>query len=200
VGAFSYLAAPNPAPGITGLSPNSGPVAGGTSVVITGQGFVAGTTVKFGGVPATSTLINSSTTITAVTAAHSAGAVDVVVTNPDGQTTNVVGGYVYVAPSSPPAVTVLSPNGGETYLFNSNCTISWSVSGGSPTRYNVYWSTNSGSTWTVLASNLPATANSYLWRIPKQQTTSGRVKVRMTDSSGALVEDISNGNFSIRKR
>jgi len=175
-------------------------VSGGTSVVINGQGFVSGATVKFGGVPATSIQFGGSTTITAVTASHSAGTVDVVVTNPDGQSASMTAGYVYIAPASPPAVTVLNPNGGESFLFNTNCNIYWSASGGSPMRYDVYWSSNGGSTWTALASNLSASANSFLWRVPRQQTTSARIKVRRTDASGSVVEDISNANFSIRKR
>jgi hypothetical protein len=199
-GGYIYVAPPSSPPSISNIAPNSGPASGGTSVVINGQGFVSGTTVKFGGVPAASIQLSSSNTLTAMTASHSAGAVDVVVTNPDGQNASVAGGYVYVAPSTPPAVTVLSPNGGESLLFNSIFNISWSASGGSPIRYEVFWSSNGGSTWTVVASNLSATANSFLWRVPKQQTSSGRIRVRMTDASGVVVEDISNGNFSIRKR
>ena len=200
VGGYIYVAPPTPPPGLSTVAPNNGPVSGGTSVVINGQGFVSGATVKFGGVPATSIQFGGSTTITAVTASHSAGTVDVVVTNPDGQSASMTAGYVYIAPASPPAVTVLNPNGGESFLFNTNCNISWSASGGSPIRYDVYWSSNGGSTWTALASNLSASANSFLWRVPRQQTTSARIKVRRTDASGAVVEDISNANFSIRKR
>jgi len=66
---------------ITGLTPTSGPV--GTTVSITGSGFVSGSTVKIGTVNATSTVI-SSTTITAIVPTLSAGTYDVRVTNPDG--------------------------------------------------------------------------------------------------------------------
>jgi len=61
--------------------PNSGSIAGGTHVTITGAGFAAGAAVTIGGVAATGISVNS-TTITATTAAHATGGVDVVVTNP----------------------------------------------------------------------------------------------------------------------
>ena len=48
---------------------------------ITGTGFLAGATVKLGGTAATGVTVVNSTSITATTAAHAAGAVNVVVTN-----------------------------------------------------------------------------------------------------------------------
>jgi hypothetical protein len=61
-----------PAPTIsaTGITPTQGPVAGGTTVTITGTGFGVGdpaTTVTFGGADATDVTVVSSTEITAVT-------------------------------------------------------------------------------------------------------------------------------------
>src|SRR5205807_770871 len=72
-------------PIVTGLSPNAGPVAGGTSVTVTGSGFTSGgtPTVFFGGVAASSTVVDDST-ITAVSPAHAAGTVDVTVGNSVG--------------------------------------------------------------------------------------------------------------------
>lgn len=82
-----------PAPTVTSCSPNNGSAAGGTSVTITGTNFFAPTssfptaiTATFGGTAATSVTFVSSTSITCVTPAHAAGVVNVVVTNPDGQT------------------------------------------------------------------------------------------------------------------
>ena len=68
---------------VTQISPSSGPSAGGTSVRISGTGFVSGATVSFGGAAATQVTVTSSTSITATTPAHSAGAVTVTVINPD---------------------------------------------------------------------------------------------------------------------
>jgi hypothetical protein len=67
-------------PTITGLSPTSGPQAGGTSVTVTGTGFGLGTTAtifKFGLAKATSVNCGSTTTCTVVAPVHKAGIVDV---------------------------------------------------------------------------------------------------------------------------
>jgi hypothetical protein len=87
----------NPAPTVSSISPSSGTANGGTSVTITGTGFSAGATVKLGGTSATGVSVNSSTSITATTAAHSAGTVDVVVTNSDSQSGTLPGGYNYTS-------------------------------------------------------------------------------------------------------
>ncbi|WP_421928847.1 putative Ig domain-containing protein [Neoaquamicrobium sediminum] len=87
-------------PSITNISPNNGPEAGGTSVTITGTNFTGATAVTFGGTAAASFTVNSSTTISAVTPAGTAGAVDVAVTTPGGTNTET-GGFTYTAATLP---------------------------------------------------------------------------------------------------
>jgi fructose/tagatose bisphosphate aldolase len=53
------------------------------------------TGVTFGGSAATSVNVVNSTTVTAVTPAHAAGAVDVVITTPSGSATDT-NGYTYL--------------------------------------------------------------------------------------------------------
>jgi hypothetical protein len=70
---------------VLGVSPNSGPAAGGTSVTITGTGFSNGlTAVKFGTTPAASFSVVNDTTVTAVSPAHTVSTVDVTVTTASG--------------------------------------------------------------------------------------------------------------------
>jgi plastocyanin len=115
-GGYTYVASapppppppPSPvAPTVTGVSPSSGTTAGGIAVTITGTGFAAGATVSFGGSAATGVVVSSATSITATTPAHAAGAVDVVVTNSDGQNGRLAGGFTYNAPAPPPATVVV---------------------------------------------------------------------------------------------
>ncbi len=75
---FTFVAAPS----VSGVSPNGGPVDGGTAVTITGVNLSGATEVDFGGVPA-SFVVDGDTSITAVSPAG-AGAVDVTVTTPGG--------------------------------------------------------------------------------------------------------------------
>jgi hypothetical protein len=67
-------------PTVVGVAPNSGPVAGGTSVTITGTGFVPGATgnaFNFGSTKAKSVNCASSVECTVLAPAHAAAAVDV---------------------------------------------------------------------------------------------------------------------------
>jgi hypothetical protein len=106
-------APPSPAPTLSAVSPNSGPTAGGTSVTINGAHFVNGAVVSIGGSSATNVSVASSTMITATTPAHAAGAVNVVVTNPDNQSATLTNGFTYNAPPAP-TVSAVSPNSGTT--------------------------------------------------------------------------------------
>lgn len=70
-------------PTVTKLRPTSGPVAAGTSVVISGTNLAGATAVKFGVTNATSfstSVVKGVTSITAVSPAELAGTVDVTVT------------------------------------------------------------------------------------------------------------------------
>jgi hypothetical protein len=81
--------------GISGVNPSSGPFVGGTNVTISGAGFNSGATVAFGGVNATAVNVVNSTTITATTAAHAGGAVDVTVTNPSQPPATLPNGFMF---------------------------------------------------------------------------------------------------------
>ncbi len=87
-------------PTISGIEPASGPTGGGTTVTITGTEFTSGFAVTIGGAAATNVTLVSSTKLTATTPAHTAGAVDVVVINPEGLSATLAGGYTYVVPTS----------------------------------------------------------------------------------------------------
>jgi uncharacterized cupredoxin-like copper-binding protein len=102
-----------PPPIISGINPASGPPTGGQTVTISGTGFVNGDTVTLGGTSATSVNVVSATTITAVTPAHAAGKVDVVVAHADGSSFFTFnGGYEYGIFT--PTVVSISPNTGPT--------------------------------------------------------------------------------------
>jgi hypothetical protein len=101
---FTYTAVAGPT--VTGISPNSGPAAGGTLVTITGTGFTGASAVDFGTTPATGVIVVSATTITAVSPAGT-GAVNVTVTTPGGTSaTSAAHQFTYIA--APPTVMSVS--------------------------------------------------------------------------------------------
>jgi peptidoglycan/xylan/chitin deacetylase (PgdA/CDA1 family) len=101
-----------PAPTLTGVSPATGPTAGGTSVTLSGTGFAEGAGVTFAGVAVTPASITA-TDISILTPPHEAGAVTVTVTNPDGQSATRTGAFTYSAPPTPaPTATGVSPTSG----------------------------------------------------------------------------------------
>lgn len=115
-------------PKISKITPNSDRIVGGVAVTITGSNFVGDHTVTIGGVAATSVVVVSTTTITAVAPAHAIGVVDVVVTNSHGQSATLEKAFVYVAPF----VTGIEPNhgvlaGGTTVLVRGGNFVSGST-------------------------------------------------------------------------
>ena len=108
---FAQFSIPLPAPTISSIAPMSGPTAGGTSVTITGTtSFVGTPAVSVGGALAAQITFVNSTTLTAKTPAGTAGAKNIIVTNPDGQPSNTfIGGFTYVPA---PTVTSLAPTSG----------------------------------------------------------------------------------------
>lgn len=83
-----------PAATVSAVAPATGTTAGGTAVTLTGANLDGVSGVTFGGTAATSVVIVSSTSITCVTPAKTAGAKDVVLADDAGAVTKT-GFYTY---------------------------------------------------------------------------------------------------------
>jgi len=88
-------------PQVTLVDPASGTIAGGTSVTVSGVGFVEGASVSFGGEAATDIEVLSTGTITCKTPSGAVGPVVVRVENPDGQYGVFTGGFTYTENEAP---------------------------------------------------------------------------------------------------
>lgn len=168
-----------PVPTIAGLVPNSGPVAGGSTVTITGSGLAGVSSVLFGGVAAASFVPVSDSEVRAVVPANAAPTtVDVRVTTPGGTSPIVpVGEFRY---AGAPSVTGLAPTSGagsggtKVFIVGDNLsTVTGVFFGSSPAR--------SFTIQTVMGSTfVEAIAPS----------GSGTVQVRVTSPSGTSISGL----------
>src|SRR6476469_3075772 len=104
--AYSYDAVPV----VTGISPASGPTAGGSTVTLTGTGLTRATAVQFGPTTTSNVVRVSATTLRVTSPARAVGTVDVRVTTPGG--TSAVTTRARYTYQAPPAVTSLSTTAG----------------------------------------------------------------------------------------
>ncbi len=99
-----------PAPTVTGVSPSSGPEAGGTVVTITGTNLTGGT-VDFG--PNAATGVTCGATSCTATSPAGTGTVDVTVTTAGGTSaTSPADQFTYTTTTPAPTVTGISPTSG----------------------------------------------------------------------------------------
>ena len=103
---FTVAASVNPpSPRVNSISPAAGPVEGGETAVITGDGFGSGARVFIGGIPAAATT-QAGSLVVIVPANPKPGLADVAVTNNDGQSDVLPDGFNYF--NGPPVITGLS--------------------------------------------------------------------------------------------
>jgi Bacterial Ig-like domain (group 3)/IPT/TIG domain len=143
------------APTVSGLNPNTGPAAGGTSVVIAGTGFSGATAVDFGSTAATSFTVNSDTQITA-TSPSSAGVVDVRVTTAVGGTsaTSSADQFTFLDGTT----TTLIDNGPNPSTYGDVVSFTATVSGGSAINGETVFIEDATNSFVVVAS--PSLSNS----------------------------------------
>jgi hypothetical protein len=126
-----------PPPSISGVSPSRGSSQGGAGVTIAGGNFQSGARVLFGGVPAASVVFSGATSMKAVTPAHAAGAVDVLVINPDQQSGMSSGAFTFTSDPQAPFGSFDTPTNGATGLAGSLAVTGWALDDVQVTRVTV---------------------------------------------------------------
>jgi hypothetical protein len=124
---FSIAGITTVTPTVTAIAPNTGGVAGGDSVTITGTNFANGAIALFGTAPSGLALLNcvvtASTTMTCNTPPDNQGVKDLTVVNVDGKNGSMIGAFTYSINN--PAITGISP-GTTTTDGNTTVTITGS--------------------------------------------------------------------------
>lgn len=85
------------------------------------------------------------------------------------------------------------PNGGEIWEADSIKQIKWSFA--NINLIKLEYSTNNGSNWNVIASNIDAKLNKFDWHLPK--LTTDECRVRISSSEDGIINDGSDQLFTI---
>ena len=94
--------------------------------------------------------------------------------------------------SSGASITLTSPNGGEQLTGGSVHDVTWTSSG--VTSLRIEYSGNGGISWRDVVASTSAAPGRYLWTVPNEATTTGRIRLRDMASSAA---DESASSFTI---
>jgi hypothetical protein len=125
-------------PLLLSISPTNGCASGGTAITLTGNNFQNTSTITINGANATSVTVININTITAITAANSAGTYSVVLKTTGQPPTTLTNGFAY---ASPP----LFAGPGSITPAIEGATLTWAAASGfTPLNYGVYEATNSG--------------------------------------------------------
>ncbi|MBU2447466.1 MAG: hypothetical protein KJ666_18085 [Bacteroidetes bacterium] len=95
--------------------------------------------------------------------------------------------------SPAPAISILSPNGGESWQVGTNQNITWTST--SISNVKIEYTTNNGTSWSIIIATTPASNGSYSWVIPN--TPSSQCKVRISDATNSILNSVSNNSFTI---
>lgn len=94
----------------------------------------------------------------------------------------------------PPPITVLYPNGAETFQNGVVYPVRW-ITDPSVTTVLIEYSTNNGTNWTQIATNIQAAQGFYPWTPPSVNASNSLVRV--TNTANTTIFDVSDANFTI---
>jgi C1A family cysteine protease len=108
--------------------------------------------------------------------------------------------FTITAPTTITAITVNSPNGGETYQVGTTQTIRWNYTG-SPGSLLKIELLKGGTLYRRIAYTSIGIggSGSYNWRVPSNQTPGNDYKISVTSLINSEFKDTSNQNFTINK-
>lgn len=92
-------------------------------------------------------------------------------------------------------ISITYPNGGESWPQNSKQTITWTNSGTVGSNVDIYYSTNTGTSWYTVVNGAPNNG-SFQWTVPPG-VKSDTCLIKVSDSSNSILADYSNNIFSM---
>ena len=111
----------------------------------------------------------------------------------DGSPTDTSNSTFTIVSASTSSITVLSPNGGESWPASSSQTITWSTTG-TVGNVHIQYSTTSGSSWSTVTSST-TNDGAYTWTVPT--TASSQCLVKISEAADGSPSDTSDSTFTI---
>ena len=99
---------------------------------------------------------------------------------------------------TPPLVTVLAPNGGESWKAGSTHAVTWNATDAvGVTAVDLAYSTDGGATWPGVIATGIANTGTYTWTVPNLPSSTLRVRATARDAALNAGVDASDGNFAV---
>ena len=93
-------------------------------------------------------------------------------------------------------VDLTSPEGGETFMAGDTITIRWvQVQAHDTQNWELYYSPDGSDTWQTITTTIAVPDREFLWVVPEEETTEGRIRV-VQNNSDTDFQDVS-ANFRI---
>ena len=177
-GYFTYVSGPL----VSGVSPSSGPAAGGTSVTITGLGFTGATAITVGGVPVPNFIVVNDTTITATMPPGTPGSAGIIVTV---AATSSASTTSFTYSSSVLQIYSLAPYGNMQVVQNESLFAS-STASLFATQPGNSWTASTAAPWLSLTPSAGAFPGNISLTANTTGLTVGTYSATVTITSGAL--------------
>ncbi len=96
------------------------------------------------------------------------------------------------------SIRLTSPNGNEKWAVGNTKTITW-LNVSTISQVNLDYTTDNGTNWVSIATNVNASAETYSWSIPDTLTPSSLAKIRVSSVTDNQIYDVSDNVFTFAK-
>lgn len=96
------------------------------------------------------------------------------------------------------SIRLTSPNGDEKWAVGNTKTITW-LNVSTISQVNLEYTTDNGTNWISIASNINASLETYNWSIPDTLTPSSLARIRISSVTNSQINDVSDNVFTFAK-
>jgi hypothetical protein len=110
----------------------------------------------------------------------------------DGTPSDESDAFFIIGP--PPSITVITPNGNDTWISGSNKEIKWTSQ--NVVDVKIEYTSNAGGTWNTIVSSTPS-YGTFMWNSIPTTNNSLQCRIRISEADRGVPSDMSDDNFAI---